>query len=40
MDEDDYMVLCECGYVKLFSTVVCEICYNEACRTDLTWDDD
>ena len=37
---DDYLILCECGFVKLLSTVVCDVCYNEACRSDLIWDDD
>ena len=40
MDGDDYLIICDCGYVKLISCIVCDICYNEACKTDLIWDDD
>ena len=38
--DDDYIVLCECGYVKLNSCIVCDICFNIAMECDLTWDDD
>jgi hypothetical protein len=40
MDGDDYLIICECGFVKLLSTVVCDICFNEACKSDLIWLDD
>jgi hypothetical protein len=37
---DEFMILCECGYVKLNTTVVCDICFNIAIECDLIWDDD
>ena len=40
MDGDDYLILCDCGYVKLYSCVVCDICFNIAMKSDLSWDDD
>jgi len=37
---DEFMILCDgCGYVKLNTTVVCDICFNIAMDCDLSWDD-
>jgi hypothetical protein len=38
--DNDILILCECGFIKLSSCVVCEICYNIAIECDLSWDDD
>jgi hypothetical protein len=38
--DNDILILCECGFIKLSSCVVCDICYNIAIECDLSWDDD
>ena len=38
--DEDCVILCDCGYLKLKSTVVCDICFNQACKSDLIWLDD